>query len=400
MEINKTIADNHSLKKRFGDFGGQYVPEILVPVLDQLEEAFIQAQADPDFLGEYRQLLAEYLGRPTPITEISSPGKARIFLKREDLVHGGAHKGNQVIGQALLAKRMGKTRIIAETGAGQHGCATAMVCARLGLECVIYMGAKDVARQAANVYRMELMGATVIPVSTGDATLKAAVNQALRDWSASYGHTHYLLGTAAGPHPFPTIVKTYQRIISEEAKAQIVAKIGRLPNQVIACVGGGSNAIGMFADFIDEPEVALIGVEPGGKGISSGAHGAAIEAGKTGVLHGAHTYVMRDSEGQIIESYSISAGLDYPGVGPEHAHLAAIGRASYLPITDTEALAAFHRLSQTEGIIPALESSHALAQAYKNAETLDENNTILVCLSGRGDKDIAQIRQLEGKQDV
>lgn len=382
-------------KSRFGNFGGQYVPQILLPALDQLEEVFEACLNDPEFMAEYRRILADYLGRPTPLTKVENAGEgAQIYLKREDLVHGGAHKGNQVVGQALLAKAMGKKRIIAETGAGQHGTATAMVCARLGLECEIYMGYKDIARQAANVYRMELMGAKVTAVDAGDGTLKAAVNQALRDWSASYQDTHYLLGTAAGPHPFPTIVKEFQRVISTETKAQIVAHAGRLPDTVVACVGGGSNAIGMFADFIDEKDVELVGVEPAGRGLETGEHGAAIAAGQTGVLHGSHTYVMTDSGGQVRESYSISAGLDYPAVGPEHAHLAQSGRARYEAVTDTQALAAFHRLSREEGIIPALESSHALAWAYEEAARRSPEDIIVVCLSGRGDKDIEQIRAL------
>lgn len=392
------------LKTRFGPFGGQYVPQILLPALDQLEQAFLDSQNDGEFQAQLHRELKNYLGRPTPVTKLINPDTpelakgAQIYLKREDLVHGGAHKGNQVVGQALLAKRMGKKRIIAETGAGQHGTATAMVCARLGLDCTIYMGAKDVERQAPNVYRMELMGAKVVPVTAGAGTLKDAVNQALRDWSASYETTHYLLGTAAGPHPFPTIVKEYHRVISVETKAQLRQEIGRLPDQVVACVGGGSNAIGMFADFIDEPTVELIGAEPAGKGLDTALHGAAIHAGKTGILHGAHTYVMRDDEGQVLESYSISAGLDYPAVGPEHAYLAATGRAKYVGVTDREALDAFHRLSRSEGIIPALESSHALAYAYRVAPSMSSDKVIVVCLSGRGDKDIEQIRQLGSEQ--
>ncbi|AKK07356.1 tryptophan synthase, beta subunit [Corynebacterium mustelae] len=387
----------------FGEFGGQYVPESLIPALDQLEQAFVDAMADPSFKAELSDYLRDYLGRPTPITEclhLPTEGKgrgyARIFLKREDLVHGGAHKTNQVIGQALLAKRMGKTRIIAETGAGQHGTATALACALLGLDCVIYMGAKDVERQQPNVYRMQLMGATVVPVDSGSGTLKDAVNEALRDWTATFHESHYLLGTAAGPHPFPTIVKEFHRVISEEAKLQMRERIGGLPDVVVACVGGGSNAIGMFAEFIDEPEVELIGTEPGGYGVDSGHHGATICNGQIGILHGARSYLMRDSEGQVEESYSISAGLDYPGVGPEHAYLASTGRASYVPITDAEALQAFQLLARHEGIIPALESSHALAYALRRAEEAEANGqhlTILVSLSGRGDKDVDHIRR-------
>lgn len=379
----------------FGEFGGQFVPEVLIPALDQLEEAFVDAQSNPAFKAELQGLLKDYLGRPTPLYECRNlGGPARIFLKREDLVHGGAHKTNQVLGQALLAKRMGKTRIIAETGAGQHGTATALACALLGLECTIYMGAKDVARQQPNVYRMELMGARVVPVDTGSGTLKDAVNEALRDWTATYAESHYLLGTAAGPHPFPTIVREFHRVISTEAKAQMLEQTGGLPDMVVAAVGGGSNAIGIFADFIDEPSVALVGVEPAGEGLDSGKHGATINAGQNGILHGARSYLMRTSEGQVEESHSISAGLDYPGVGPQHAHLHKTGRASYVGITDSEALEAFQLLSKREGIIPALESSHALAYALKRA---DEPLTILVSLSGRGDKDIDHVkRTLEG----
>lgn len=375
----------------FGEFGGQFVPESLLPALDQLEKAFVDAMDDESFQKELGDLLRDYLGRPTPITKIQNLNStARIYLKREDLVHGGAHKTNQVLGQALLAKRMGKTRIIAETGAGQHGTATALACALLGLECVVYMGAKDVARQQPNVFRMELMGAKVVPVDTGSGTLKDAVNEALRDWTATFHESHYLLGTAAGPHPFPTIVREFHRVISTEAKAQMQERIGRLPDLVVACVGGGSNAIGMFADFIDEEGVELVGAEPAGEGLDSGKHGATINNGTVGILHGARSYLMRNSDGQVEESYSISAGLDYPGVGPQHAHLHASGRASYVGITDAEALEAFQLLSQKEGIIPALESSHALAYALKRK---DEDIDILVSLSGRGDKDIDHVRR-------
>ncbi|MGO3087017.1 MAG: tryptophan synthase subunit beta [Corynebacterium flavescens] len=374
----------------FGEFGGQFVPESLIPALDQLEQAFVDAQADPEFKKELAGYLKDYLGRPTPLTEATKlGGKARIFLKREDLVHGGAHKTNQVIGQALLAKRMGKTRIIAETGAGQHGTATALACALLDLDCVIYMGAKDVERQQPNVYRMELMGAKVIPVDSGSGTLKDAVNEALRDWTATFHESHYLLGTAAGPHPFPTIVREFHRVISREAKAQMLEQVGALPDLVVACVGGGSNAIGIFADFIDEEGVELVGAEPAGEGLSSGHHGATINNGTVGILHGARSYLMRNSDGQVEESYSISAGLDYPGVGPQHAYLSQTGRATYVGITDAEALEAFQLLSKKEGIIPALESSHALAYALKRR---DEDINILVSLSGRGDKDIDHVR--------
>lgn len=382
----------------YGEFGGQFVPESLIPALDQLEQAFVDAFNDDAFMAEYRTLLRDYLGRPTPLTECRNlplEGNARIFLKREDLVHGGAHKTNQVIGQTLLAKKMGKTRIIAETGAGQHGTATALACALLGLECVIYMGKTDMERQAPNVYRMRLMGAEVVGVESGAGTLKDAVNEALRDWTATFHESHYLLGTAAGPHPFPKIVKEFHRVISTEARAQILERTERLPDVVVACIGGGSNAIGMFADFIDDDSVELIGAEPGGEGFGLGAHGAAIAQGTTGLLHGTYSYLMCDGDGQVEESYSISAGLDYPGVGPEHAYLAKSGRAKYVPITDDEALDAFQSLSRHEGIIPALESSHALAYALKRAAEHPadaEPLHILVGLSGRGDKDIAHVR--------
>lgn len=386
----------------FGEFGGQFVPESLIPALDQLEQAFVTAMKDLKFMAEYRGLLRDYLGRPTPLTECHNlplegqgRGHARIFLKREDLVHGGAHKTNQVIGQILLARAMGKKRIIAETGAGQHGTATALACALLGMECVIYMGAKDVERQAPNVYRMQLHGATVVPVDSGSGTLKDAVNEALRDWTATFHESHYLLGTAAGPHPFPTIVKEFHRVISQEAKAQFAEAVGGLPDCVVACVGGGSNAIGMFAEFIDEPSVELVGAEPAGEGISSGKHGATITNGQVGILHGARSYLMRNSDGQVEESYSISAGLDYPGVGPEHAHLSKSGRARYVGITDAEALESFQLLSRYEGIIPALESSHAFAYALKRARLAEEQGeqiTIVVSLSGRGDKDVDHVR--------
>ncbi|MGX0118824.1 tryptophan synthase subunit beta [Corynebacterium otitidis] len=386
----------------FGEFGGQFVPESLIPALDQLEREFVDALNDPSFMAEYRRLLKDYLGRPTPLTELHNlpaegegRGNARIFLKREDLVHGGAHKTNQVIGQILLAKRLGKRRIIAETGAGQHGTATALACALLGMECVIYMGATDVKRQQPNVYRMQLHGATVVPVESGTGTLKDAVNEAFRDWTASFRDSHYLLGTAAGAHPFPTIVKEFHRVISQEAKAQIVEQTGGLPDVVVACVGGGSNAIGMFAEFIDEPGVELVGAEPGGEGFETGRHGATINNGVVGILHGARSYLMRNPEGQITDSHSISAGLDYPGVGPEHSHLAATGRASYVPVTDADALRSFQLLARREGIIPALESSHALAYALERAKAAKdgEDLTILVSLSGRGDKDIEHVRR-------
>ena len=382
----------------FGEFGGQYVPQILVPALDQLEAAFVEAQQDPSFQKEFLGLLKEYAGRPTALTlcrNLTKGTKTKLYLKREDLLHGGAHKTNQVLGQALLAKRMGKTEIIAETGAGQHGVATALACALLGLKCRVYMGAKDVERQSPNVFRMKLMGAEVIPVHSGSATLKDACNEAMRDWSATYDKAHYLLGTAAGPHPFPTIVREFQHIIGEETKAQLLEKEGRLPDAVIACVGGGSNAIGMFADFIDEEQVKLIGVEPAGKGLDTNMHGAPLKHGKLGIFFGMKAPLMQDEHGQVEESYSVSAGLDFPSVGPQHAHLNATGRAEYGAVTDDEALEAFQSLARNEGIIPALESAHALAYALKMIEAEPEKEQILVVnLSGRGDKDIFTVHEI------
>ncbi|WDE01921.1 tryptophan synthase subunit beta [Thalassomonas actiniarum] len=400
-------AQNESAVKRslpayFGEFGGMYVGELLVPALEQLEQAFIDSQQDQAFQAEFNKLLTSYAGRPTPLTLCRNLVKnplAKIYLKREDLLHGGAHKTNQVLGQALLAKRMGKTEIIAETGAGQHGVATAIACSLLGLKCRVYMGAVDCERQQPNVFRMRLMGAEVIPVTAGSGTLKDAVNEALRDWSASYDKAHYLLGTAAGPHPFPTLVRDFQKMIGEEAKQQLLAEEGRLPDYVIACVGGGSNAIGMFHDFIKEDGVKLVGVEAGGKGIDTDQHGATLSAGTKGMLHGNYTYIMQDKHGQIEESYSVSAGLDYPAVGPQHAQLKDSGRADYVPINDDEALAAFQALAKNEGIIPALESSHALAQALKMADKVSEETIFLVNLSGRGDKDLAHVHTILSEQE-
>jgi tryptophan synthase beta chain len=379
------------LNGRFGRYGGCYVPEILVPALEQLEAAFLDAQADKAFAAELKDLLVNYAGRPTPLTRCRNlPGN--IYLKREDLLHGGAHKTNQVLGQGLLAKRMRKSRLIAETGAGQHGVATAIVGALLGFETVVYMGAEDVERQKLNLFRMELMGAAVVPVESGGRTLKDAINEALRDWSASFETTHYLLGTAAGPHPFPTMVREFQRVIGKEARAQLLDHLGRLPDAVVACVGGGSNAIGLFADFIDDP-VRLIGVEAAGKGLDRQEHGATLLRGTRGILHGAETYVLQDDEGQIADTWSVSAGLDYPAVGPEHAHLKDSGRAQYVGCTDAEALAAFKRLAESEGILCAFESAHALAHALKLAEE-NADSVILVGLSGRGDKDVSQAQAL------
>ncbi len=384
------------LDGRFGRFGGSYVPEILIPALEELELAFLNAQQDQGFCEELAGLLATYAGRPTPLTHCRNlgGGNARIYLKREDLLHGGAHKTNQVLAQALLARRIGKRRLIAETGAGQHGVATAMAGALFGLETRIYMGADDVERQRFNVFRMELMGAEVVPVTSGDRTLKDAVNEALRDWTASYADTHYLLGTVAGPHPFPLMVREFQRVIGREAREQILEIEGRLPDAVIACVGGGSNAIGIFADFIIDEAVALIGVEAAGKGLEGREHGATLLKGSKGILHGAETLLLQDSDGQIDDTWSVSAGLDYPAVGPEHAHLKDIGRADYAGVTDQEALAAFVALARNEGIIPAFESAHAVAYALKLAEERDDDSVLLVNLSGRGDKDMASAQKL------
>lgn len=389
----------NKLDTKFGEFGGMYVPELLIPALDQLEQAFLETKDDPEFQKEFLGLLKDYAGRPTSLTltrNLVDNPKVKLYLKREDLLHGGAHKTNQVLGQALLTKRMGKTEVIAETGAGQHGVATALACALMGLKARIYMGAKDVERQSPNVFRMRLMGAEVIPVDAGSGTLKDAVNEAMRDWSANYKTAHYLLGTAAGPHPFPTIVREYHRMIGEETKAQILEKEGRLPDAVVACVGGGSNAIGMFADFIDDKDVRLVGVEPAGKGVHTKEHGATIVKGTKGILHGAFTFIMQDDDGQIEESYSVSAGLDYPAVGPQHAYLAETKRAEYVAVTDTEALNAFQLLAKKEGIIPALESSHALAHALNMADEAEEESIIVVNLSGRGDKDLAHVTSILG----
>ncbi|MBW2732455.1 MAG: tryptophan synthase subunit beta [Deltaproteobacteria bacterium] len=387
---------------RFGEFGGVFVPEILVPALEQLEEAFLDAQKDAAFEEELQHLLKHYAGRPTPLyrcRNLCAETKTRIALKREDLLHGGAHKTNQVLAQALLAQRIGKRRIIAETGAGQHGVATALAGALFGLETRIYMGTKDMERQQPNVFRMRLLGAEVVEVSKGSCSLKDAINEALRDWATTFEHTHYLIGTVAGPHPFPLMVREYQRVIGREARAQIVAQEGRLPHKVLACVGGGSNAMGIFSDFVDDKSVALVGVEPAGHGMHTKAHGATLQRGKVGILHGARSLILQDDDGQVQESHSISAGLDYPGVGPEHAHLQATGRASYVGVTDEEALSAFSRLSREEGIIPALESSHALAHAIALAEAEPEREQLLlVNLSGRGDKDLEKVAEALSKR--
>jgi tryptophan synthase beta chain len=376
----------------FGEYGGRFVPETLVSALDELVTAHEQARQDQVFLAELERLSRDYSGRPTPLYEATGlskySGGARIFLKREDLAHTGAHKINNALGQGLLAKRMGKRRIIAETGAGQHGVATAAVCAMLGLQAIVYMGETDIARQSPNVFRMRLMGAEVRSVSSGSKTLKDAINEAIRDWVTNVSDSYYLLGSAVGPHPYPTIVRDFQSVIGRESREQIMVKLGRLPDYVIACVGGGSNAIGMFHPFVEDKTVRLVGVEAAGRGIETGQHAATLSAGRVGVLHGAKSYVMQDAHGQISETHSISAGLDYPGVGPEHSHLKDIGRAEYVSVTDDEALAAFGLLCRTEGILPALESSHAVAYAVRLAATPDADKTILVSLSGRGDKDL------------
>jgi tryptophan synthase beta chain len=384
----------------FGPYGGCFVAETLMGPIRELKEAYELYAQDPEFLAEFHQDLKHYVGRPSPLylahRWTKKLGGARIYLKREDLNHTGAHKVNNTVGQALLAKRMGKTRIIAETGAGQHGVATATVAARLGLECVVYMGEEDIHRQAPNVFRMKLLGAKVVSVTSGSKTLKDALNEAMRDWVTNVDNTYYIIGTVAGPHPYPAMVRDFNSVIGREAREQVLEQAGRLPDALIACVGGGSNAMGLFYPFIDDREVALYGVEAGGDGIRTGRHAAPLTAGRPGVLHGNRTYLMEDADGQIIPTHSISAGLDYPGVGPEHAWLKDTGRAQYVTIDDREALAAFHDLTRTEGIIPALESAHALAQAGKLAPTMREDDIIVINLSGRGDKDIQTVAAIEG----
>ncbi len=387
-------------KGHFGIYGGRFIAETLMEPIYELEQAYNTLKHDPAFQAEFDRDLQYYVGRPSPLYLAErwtrELGGAKIFLKREDLNHTGAHKINNTIGQALLAKYMGKTRIIAETGAGQHGVASATIAARLGLECVVYMGAEDVQRQAPNVYRMKLLGATVVPVTSGSKTLKDALNEAMRDWVTNVDDTFYIIGTVAGPHPYPAMVRDFQAVIGREARQQILEQDGKLPEALVACVGGGSNAIGLFHPFLADESVALYGVEAAGAGIDTGKHAAPLTAGKPGVLHGNRTYLMEDNNGQIIETHSISAGLDYPGVGPEHAWLKDIGRAQYVAVTDDEAMHAFHALTRKEGIIPALESSHALAYAMKLAPTLSPEQSIIVNLSGRGDKDINTIARREG----
>jgi tryptophan synthase beta chain len=386
----------------FGPYGGSFVAETLVHALEELQAAYRHYRDDPAFVAEFRDELEHFVGRPSPVYHAArlsrEVGGAQIHLKREDLNHTGAHKINNTVGQALLARRMGKPRVIAETGAGQHGVATATVCARYGMECVVYMGSEDVLRQSPNVYRMHLLGAKVVPVESGSRTLKDALNEALRDWVTNVENTFYIIGTVAGPHPYPTMVRDFQRVIGDECIVQMQKSIGRDPDAVIACVGGGSNAMGIFYPYIEREQVRLIGVEAAGQGLSTGKHAASLNAGSPGVLHGNRTYLLQDDNGQILETHSVSAGLDYPGVGPEHAYLKDTGRAEYAAITDDEALAAFHRLCRTEGIIPALESSHAVAHAIKLAATMKPDQHLLVNLSGRGDKDIGTVADLSGAE--
>ncbi|PRW64367.1 tryptophan synthase subunit beta [Actinopolyspora mortivallis] len=393
-ELGSPGPDSHDPDEggHFGPYGGRFMPEALIAAQDELAAEYDKARRDPEFVAELDRLLRDYAGRPSPLTEAerfsAHAGGARVLLKREDLNHTGSHKINNVLGQALLVKRMGKRRVIAETGAGQHGVATATACALLDLDCVIYMGDTDIRRQALNVARMRLLGAEVRPVSTGSATLKDAINEALRDWVTNVADTHYLLGTAAGAHPFPLLVRNLHRVIGTEARQQVLERTGGLPDAVLACVGGGSNAIGIFHGFIDDPGVRLIGAEAGGHGLDSGEHGAALTSGSPGTLHGARSYLLQDEDGQIAEAYSISAGLDYPGVGPEHAWLADSGRAEYRAVTDEEAMEAFRLLSRTEGIIPAVESAHALAAALRVGTELGPEAVLVVNVSGRGDKDM------------
>ena len=396
-ELYAQVPDEHG---RFGVYGGKFVAETLMSALAELEALYDSLKDDPVFIEEFDTDLAHYVGRPSPLYEAARwsdmIGGARIYLKREDLNHTGAHKVNNTIGQALLAKYMGKKRVIAETGAGQHGVASATVAARLGLECHVFMGEEDVRRQALNVYRMKLLGATVVPVTSGSKTLKDAMNEALRDWVTNVDDTFYIIGTVAGPHPYPMLVRDFQSVIGREARAQSLAMTGKLPDALVACVGGGSNAIGLFHPFLADQGVAMYGVEAGGKGVSTGEHAAPLSAGIPGVLHGNRTYLMQDENGQIMHTHSVSAGLDYPGVGPEHAWLKDIGRVNYVDATDTEALAAFHRVTRIEGIMPALETAHALAYAEKLAATMTPDQHIIVNLSGRGDKDILTVAEIDG----
>jgi tryptophan synthase beta chain len=392
------VKSEPNARGMFGPYGGRFVPEMLVAALDELVEASARILADPAYIAELDGLLTNYAGRPTPLTYADrltrELGGAKIYLKREDLAHTGAHKINNVLGQALLARYMGKKRIIAETGAGQHGVASATAAALLGLDCEIYMGAEDVRRQSLNVFRMELLGARCIPVTSGSQTLKDAINEAMRDWVTNVESTYYCIGSVMGPHPYPTLVRNFQRLIGLEAREQILAAEGRLPDVLVACVGGGSNAIGLFHPFVEDEGVRLVGVEPGGEGLNSGRHGATLTAGVPGIFHGKRTLVLSDDDGQIFPAHSVSAGLDYPGVGPEHAYLKEVGRAEYVIATDDEAIEAFQRLSRSEGIIPALESAHAIAHVLRLAPTLDRDQILIVNVSGRGDKDVDEVRKI------
>jgi len=384
---------------RFGAFGGRYVPETLIPALDDLEAALADAMLDSDFVSELDSLLATYVGRPSPLSDaprLSALVGAPVLLKREDLNHTGAHKINNTVGQALLARRMGKRRIIAETGAGQHGVATATICARFGLECVVYMGEEDMRRQALNVFRMRLMGARVIPVSSGTRTLKDATTEAIRDWVTNVTDSHYIIGSVVGPAPYPRMVREFQAVIGREARAQMLAQVGRLPATVVACVGGGSNAMGIFHPFVNDPDVELVGVEAAGEGLDTDRHSASLSRGTPGVLHGARSYLLQDAAGQVHPAHSISAGLDYPGVGPEHSYLKDSGRATYVSITDDEALEGLVTLSRLEGIIPALETAHAIAWVVKERARWSPDQAVLICISGRGDKDVTQVSELLG----
>ena len=396
-----SLSARPDARGHFGRYGGRFVSETLMRALDELDAAYAHFREDPAFRAELEDELAHFVGRPSPISHAKrwsqELGGAQIWLKREDLNHTGAHKINNTVGQALLAKRMGKPRVIAETGAGQHGVASATVAARFGMECVVYMGSEDVARQAANVHRMHLLGARVVPVESGSKTLKDALNEAMRDWVTNVEHTFYILGTVSGPHPYPMMVRDFNAVVGKECRWQMPQRAGRQPDVIVACVGGGSNAMGIFHDYVDDEAVALVGVEAAGDGIDTPRHAASLQRGSPGVLHGNRTYILQDDRGQIVETHSISAGLDYPGVGPEHAWLKDTGRATYVGATDAEALAAFHACCRIEGIIPALESSHALAHAMKLAPTMDRDRIILVNLSGRGDKDLHIVREAEGR---
>jgi tryptophan synthase beta chain len=396
MKAERALPDEHG---RFGPFGGRFVPETLMTALDELKNAYLQADDDPEFQRELAGLLRDFAGRPTPLyfaAKLSERWGVRLYLKREDLAHTGAHKINNALGQGLLAQRLGKRRIIAETGAGQHGVATATVCAMLGLECVVYMGEEDVRRQALNVFRMKLLGAEVRPVASGSRTLKDAINEAIRDWVTNVETTHYLLGSVVGPHPYPMMVRDFQAVIGQEAREQILAQAGRLPDYAVACVGGGSNAIGLFHPFYNDSEVKFIGVEAAGAGLASGRHAASLVGGRPGVLHGALSFLLQDGAGQVAETHSLAPGLDYPGVGPEHSFYKESGRAVYVAVTDEEALAGFRLLAETEGIVPALEPSHAIAYVAKLAPELPAGSIIVLCLSGRGDKDMEIVAQALG----